>query len=593
MFGVEKLRPDWRVKTYEIPISRIETDDKFWEEARTLKNAWNEIVAAYRSFDGQITTLETEFVRLKNEKLDAAVVRASLKQARAERGEKTRAAWKAQSPKVLYNDLETLRLAMESAISLAYKNGGTLHFKNGIESINFAKRFKSGGVKFAELLTTLGSRDEKLRRKPLALRVGIKRDSRRSRNKTPLHGRFLVGKSRVPVKFTGVWSYPLFPLPEEAAFVKKVALVGKFSRLKHWRWKLVLTIEEPLAEIAPDASLPIAALDLGYRRFPEYIRFGYVADSLGNRFELRLPDGNMISAYLKRTIKFLEAKGAEKLYVRDLKNYFAWDSAQGAKLEETKAQLKMLFDSAKEQGIEMPERWRDFFGGFDKRRSRGLLTLKNISIELLKPEEAKTESIIAAARDWLGRTIDIVNKWQEADVFFETEKEHFRRKFYGRRELLYRQTAKWLASNYSQLVWKGDSTLGQIASEAKKSSRWTDAALKESNKYRQWTNLSQFRLFIKEQSAKTPGWLRSAARDSSSWQQRQPLVCDECGASIASDSSELMLVCANGHERDRDERESANLLKEAAIEMPAAGASSIDVSLHLRAYIVRQSSSLA
>lgn len=590
MFGRAKLRPDWQVKTYEIPISRIETDDKFWEEARALKNAWNEIVAAYRFFDAQIARLETELARLKNEKLDADDVKASLKQTRVERGEKTRAAWKAQSPKVLYNDLETLLLAMESAVSLAYKNGGTLHFKKGIESINFSKRYKSGGAEFAELLTTLDSRDAKLRRKPLALRVGVKRDSNRSRNKTPLHGHFLIGKSRVPVKFTGVWSYPLFPLPE-AAFVKKVALVGKFSRLKHWRWKLVLTIEEPLAEVALGASLPVAALDLGYRRFPEYIRFGFVADSLGNRFELRLPDGKTTSAYLKRTIKFLATKGAEKLYVKDLKDYFAWDSAQGVRLEETKAQLKTLYDSAKEQGIEMPERWREALGGLDKRRNRGLLKLKNVSIDLLKPEEAKTEAT-TAARDWLRRTVEIINKWQEADVFFETEKEHFRRKFSGRRKLLYRQTVKWLASNYSQLVWKDDLNLREIASRAKKSSRLTDAALKESNKYRQWTNLSQFRLFIKEQSSKTPGWLRSAA-GCPSRQQQPPLVCDECGAKLTSDSSELMLVCASGHKRDRDEREAVNLLKGAAIEMPVAGAFSIDVPPHLKDYIVCLSSSVA
>jgi hypothetical protein len=589
MFGRAKLRPDWQVKTYEIPISRIETDDKFWEEARTLKNAWNEIVAAYRSFDEQIARLETELARLRSEKLDDREARAALSRVRAERGEKTRATWKAQSPKVLYNDLETLRLAMESAVSLAYKNGGTLHFKKGIESINFAKRFKSGGVKFAELLTTLDSRDAKLRRKPLALRVGVKRDSRRSRNKTPLHGHFLTGKSRVPVKFTGVWSYPLFP-PPEAAFVKKVALVGKPSRLKHWRWKLVLTIEEPLAEETPDARRPKAALDLGYRRFPGYIRFGYVADTLGNRFELRLPDGKMTSAYLKRTIKFLAEKGAEKLYVKDLKDYFAWDSAQGERLEETKARLKTLFDSAKEQGIETPERWRATFNGLDKARNRGLLKLKNVSIELLKPEEAKTEDTEAAC-DWLRQTVEVIDKWQEADVFFETEKEHFRRKFSGRRELLYRQTTKWLAANYSQLTWKENLNLREIASRAKKSSRRTDAALKESNKYRQWTNLSQFRLFIKEQSSKTPGWLRSAGGDSSS--RQQPLVCDECGAGITSDSSELMLVCASGHEKDRDERETTNLLKEAAIGIPPSGAPLIDVPPHLREYIVRRSSRVA
>lgn len=39
LLGVKKLRPDWKIKTYVIPISRIETNDEFWMEARTLKNA--------------------------------------------------------------------------------------------------------------------------------------------------------------------------------------------------------------------------------------------------------------------------------------------------------------------------------------------------------------------------------------------------------------------------------------------------------------------------------------------------------------------------------------------------------------------------
>ena len=38
-----ELRPDWKIKTYVIPISRIETSVEFWTEARNLKDAWNEI----------------------------------------------------------------------------------------------------------------------------------------------------------------------------------------------------------------------------------------------------------------------------------------------------------------------------------------------------------------------------------------------------------------------------------------------------------------------------------------------------------------------------------------------------------------------
>lgn len=573
MFGVERLRPDWKVKTYVVPISRIETGDDFWTEARNLKDAWNEIVAAYRAFDVRVAELETALALIRKEKRDEGEVKASLNRIRAERKEIALATLKAQSPKIFYNDLENLRIAVESAFNFAYKNNGTLHFKKGIQAVNFSKRFKSGGVEFAALLTELDTRDEKLRRKPMALRVGQRRKSNRSRNKTLLHGHFLAGKSRAAVKFTGVWSYPFFP---EKYFVKKAALVGKFSRLKNWEWRLILTVEEPPEEITPDPALPVAALDLGYRRFADYIRFGFVADSYGNKFELCLPLGDMTSAYLKRAINFLAKKGAEKKYVTDLIDYFAWDSAQGKTLEEAKARLQSLFDAARKQEIEMPETWREVFAGFAKMRNRGLLKLKSVSVELLNGENPATE----AAKDLLRQSIAIIDEWRERDVYFETEKQHFRRKFSGRRKLLYRQTVKWLASNYSQVVWKEDLKLQVLATKAKKSSRVTDAALKESNKFRQWTNLSQFRLFINEQSSKSPGWLRPRAGV-----QTMP-ICNECGAEIVSKPGELILVCADGHQRDRDEWAATNLLKEAAGAIFAAKRP-ISVPAHLRDYIVR------
>ena len=78
MFGVERLRPDWQIKNYVIPISRIEIGDEFWQEARILKDSWNEIVAAYRSFDEQISALEAEFAEAKKEKLDTSSIKENL-----------------------------------------------------------------------------------------------------------------------------------------------------------------------------------------------------------------------------------------------------------------------------------------------------------------------------------------------------------------------------------------------------------------------------------------------------------------------------------------------------------------------------------
>lgn len=573
MFGVKKLRPDWQLKTYAIPISRIDIGDEFWNEAQIFKDAWNEIAAAYRTFDEQITALETELVLLKKEKLDYVDTNLSLKAIRAERRKKTFETAKSQSPKVFNSDLENLRIAVKSAINLAYKQNGTLRFKKGIQAVNFSKRYNAGGVKFKELLTELDSRSEKLLRRPLALRVGALRKSRRSLGKTLLHGHFLVGKSRVPVKFTGVWSYSFFPL---AAVVKKATLVGKFSALRKWQWSLNLVIEEPPAKIERKIPMPIAGLDLGYRRFTDYIRFGFIVDSAGNKFELRLPLGNMLSGYLKRTAKFLAEKGVEKEYIKSLEDYFDWDAAQGSSLEEAKIQLTSLSKFAAEKEIEMSEKWREIFNDFSKIQNRGILKLKEIFVEIL----AAKDEIDKAERDLLKQTIGIIDTWQKKDFFYKTEKEHFRRKFLGRRKLLYRQTVKWLASNYSQIVCKEKLNLGAIATKAKKSSRLMAAALKDSNKFRHWAGLYQLKLFINERSSKLPNWLRAATS------VYAPPVCGECGANDISNPAKLLFVCPNGHQQDKDEKTARHFLEQTANEI-CNGNLSVVIPPHLQENIVR------
>lgn len=573
MFGVEKLRPDWQVKNYVIPISRIETGEDFWNEARILKNAWNDIVAVYRSFDERIKELETALFEAKKEKLDSTDIKADLNQLKKQRKDETLQCWKSQSVNVLNNDWENLQIAVNSAINLAFKNNGTMHFKSGIQSVNFCKRYSGGGVAFSELLTEFDSRDgDLLKRKPVALRVGRRRESNRSRQKTPLHGRMLVGKKRVPINFTGLWSYPEFPEP---AFIKKVTLVGKFSKIHHWQWNLIITIEIPPAPVArPDNALT-AAIDLGYRRFPDYIRFGLIVDTAGNKFELRLPDGNMLSSYLKGTIKFLADKGIEKKFIRDLSDFFLWDSEQGKCLEEAKAALQTLYTEAKDAKMEMPEAWKNAFNGFAKMKNRGLAKMNRTVTGLLEDENLSTVEMV---REILEATTRIIETWKLKDDYFETEKEHFRRKFLGRRKILFRQTVKWLAQNYVNLIWENDLKLGEMATKTKKSSRVTDAALKESNKYRQWTGLYQFREFLKEKNAQSGDWLQPARAAYST------AFCDECGGETISDPAKLILICVNGHERDQDERAARNLLK--GVELSINEFPAVYVPPYLNEYIV-------
>lgn len=259
-----------------------------------------------------------------------------------------------------------------------------------------------------------------------------------------------------------------------------------------------------------------------------------------------------------------------------MNDFFVWDSVQGTSLEETKTQLKKISELAKKQAIEMPEVWRNGFLGFVKMRNRGLIKLKKISFEILDEGAETTEAV----QNTLSQTIEIIEKWQAKDNYFEIEKEHFRRKFLGRRKLLFRQVVKWLVSNYAQLIWEEDLKLSVIAAKSKKSSRVTDAALKESNKYRQWTGLYQLRLFIKEQAAKTPAWLQPNQTAYSSY------FCDECGASTVSDPAKLILTCANGHEKDQDERAAINMLKTA--NGTSAQNASVIVPPYLKDFIVKR-----
>ena len=94
-----------------------------------------------------------------------SVIKENLSNARKERKAETLKTWKAQSKQIFTNDLENLQTSVNSAINLAYKNKGTMHFKRGITAINFCKRFGSGGVNFSKLLTGFDSRDDKLTRR--------------------------------------------------------------------------------------------------------------------------------------------------------------------------------------------------------------------------------------------------------------------------------------------------------------------------------------------------------------------------------------------------------------------------------------------
>lgn len=233
-----------------------------------------------------------------------------------------------------------------------------------------------------------------------------------------------------------------------------------------------------------------------------------------------------------------------------------------------------MFAVSKKKQVEIPNSWGEAFAGIERMRGRGLKRLRHHLGEILETGIGPKPEVLETLRSFN----EIVDRWSIKDTYFETEQEHFRRKFFGRRRLLYRQTVKWLAGNYSALFWKENLKLGKLATMTKQASRATQPALRESNKYRHWTSLHLFRVFVKETSRERPGWLWPGI-DVDPW----PLKCDRCGAPITSGSSDLMLTCEQGHSRDRDERSASGLLPDLPV---AAVGTPISIPKHLKECIV-------
>ena len=77
------------------------------------------------------------------------------------------------------------------------------------------------------------------------------------------------------------------PIPANA-IVKSVRWVGRRTAAFGWDWHICIQVEEPHGPAREKTKLT-AAIDVGWRKFADYIRIGYLIDSTGHQEELRLP----------------------------------------------------------------------------------------------------------------------------------------------------------------------------------------------------------------------------------------------------------------------------------------------------------------
>lgn len=572
-FKIEKLRPDWKVKNFVIPISSISLPEEFWQEAKTYKESWNKLVETYRSFDNQLDPLTEKYQELKKAKESLTEIKAEMSEVTKNRREAVNQVCKQQSEALFNNDYENLQQSLQTALGLAFKTRGTLHYKR-LDKINFCKRYGNGGTKFAQLFTEKNTQTKP--RSPFILRLGEKWESNKSRFRQPLFGKMLVGKRRIPVNFCGTWTYPTML---ENDFIKKVSLTGSRDRLGNWQWQIVIAVEtEPIQEIYAE-NRPVCAIDLGFRKFEDYIRFGFIVDSTGRKFELRLPHTGFINADLKRTLK-LKAKFSdwrEKEYIKSLEDYFVWESAQGSHFQSTKNKVEALTKKCVELEAdnELAE-WKICLAGFSKMRQTGFKKILRYS-KLALAEQVNTPSI----KSLLEEIITLIEKQIEADNYYLREKDFFRQKFSGRRDIYFRQVSKWLSQSYAQVAWEEKLQLSSLASKTKQLSRNTDAPLIEAAKWRQWTGLYKFRQFMKERdSSPNEQWILDGQMDYSTQ------ICDICGEKSDRKGADLILVCPNGHERDQDHRAGKNMLNWTFGDSPKKNVSIPQIPKHLSHIIV-------
>ena len=268
----------------------------------------------------------------------------------------------------------------------------------------------------------------------------------------------------------------------------------------------------------------------------------------------------------------------EKNYIKSLEDFFVWDSAQGSGFQETKDKIKALYEKINKINEKKNEpaldEWKKSFAGFVKMRNAGLFKILRASQTALEADQLPPE-----INGLIRKIAGLIEMQRETDNYYEKEKDFFRQKFVGRRDIMFRQVTKWLAQTYEHLVWEADLKLADLAVQGKKASLVTDAPLKAAAKYRQWTGLYKLRQFFKETDGDFNSQFLIPGETAFS-----TTTCDECGEVAKKNGAELILVCPNGHAKDQDDRASANLLH--GIYGKEKQQKFVEVPKHLEKYIV-------
>lgn len=310
-------------------------------------------------------------------------------------------------------------------------------------------------------------------------------------------------------------------------FLKRITLTGQKNSLG-WKFWIILTCEYPpslIENILPDLK---CGLDLGWRRFADYIRIGMLVNQNGEVKELKLPLAYTNNQSRKKRLKFPNDPN------QVIESWFELEELNqkiGLHVESIKEQLK------KSMPKDLPENIASSFAHLGMMRQSGI---KRLGFELEKANIAHQSQL--EIKEWLKSNLQLEQKLQRS-----------RDRLLRNREIHYRLLSKELANSYSQIGWENDLSLKTMAedSDLKMS---INPGLKNSMYYRHMVSLYQLRTFLKDATRKAGSNLSlTKAKNTTA-------KCCVCDGDIVNDGK-LIQVCVNKHKLDQDINAATNLLK--------------------------------
>ncbi len=437
---------------------------------------------------------------------------------------------------------EAVLESFKNAHKKLLKTGGKLRFKgNRIKSVSFYHRFSERGLDTARIFA---GKSKKLLLAPVDQNLYLS-NSHQNRKGRIARGVFGIGVTDQPLGIS-VLLHREIP----GGKLKTVRLKGELNAIsREWSWKLVCAIEsEDLLAVSKYA--PLAALDLNWRRIGDYLRIGYLTDTAGNSFEIRLPLAAPPNAKARSLLKLinrgrgkenLPPLGINELFPRTLPELIEWEEIIGSLHQAAKDKIKTLCQSLEAAGTDIGEPAQHFLTYFQKIGRSGLLKL------LRQLSETADQTAINP------EIPELLRVWKAEDYRRRLAVHQTHRKLTNKRKTIYENIALWLKTNYSYLAWEGDLSLKEMAEQAPKISLDSkDVAIKIGNKYRQFAGLSVLRNKLKEHDTESK-WLINIK---SAYTTR---TCHVCGADCDV-TAKVSVQCANGHIVDVDANSVENML---------------------------------